>query len=161
MADVSHEFVARKLWLLVAVLTLPLTALAAVVGGALPLPDVVLGPVVTGIPIVGWFLLTPLLLLFGEEVADAVVGPPEGSDPAHGSSETTEDPVETLKRRYAAGDVGEAEFERRLERLLALDAVDADEGDVDSLLPGEDGDAAADDRSPGSVPDDEDLLERE
>jgi len=31
------------------------------------------------------------------------------------------DPVETLKRRYAAGELSEAEFEEKLERLLDAD----------------------------------------
>jgi uncharacterized membrane protein len=31
------------------------------------------------------------------------------------------DPVETLKRRYADGEIGDEEFERRLDRLLSAD----------------------------------------
>lgn len=35
--------------------------------------------------------------------------------------ETAENPVETLKRRYADGELSDAEFERELERLLEAD----------------------------------------
>lgn len=41
--------------------------------------------------------------------------------------------VETLKRRYAAGEIGDREFETRLESLIGSDAVTSDEIDaVDS-----------------------------
>lgn len=107
----TRQFVAHKLWLLVAVVTLPLTALAAVLGGG------VAGAVIS---IVGWFLLTPVLLFFGEETADLLgVGEPP-------SDASEDDPLETLKARYANGELTEAEFERRLERLVELDEADLD-----------------------------------
>lgn len=34
------------------------------------------------------------------------------------ASESEDDALETLRERYASGDLGEAEFERRVERLL-------------------------------------------
>ena len=52
---------------------------------------------------------------------------------------TPPDPIERLKRRYVNADIDEAEFERRLERLLDADAgdpapgVDAASGSVRSL----------------------------
>lgn len=161
MVDISHEFVARKLWLLVAVVTLPLTALAAVLGGVLPLPGAIDTLLVTGIPIVGWFLLTPLLLIFGEEVADAIIGPPGRADAGEDAPEMAGDPVESLERRYVDGELDDAEFERRLERLLASDETDTADGDLDSLLPGESEGTSTGDHSPGRARDGEDLLERE
>ncbi|WP_226006893.1 SHOCT domain-containing protein [Natrinema salinisoli] len=41
-----------------------------------------------------------------------------------GDAEPT--PLEELKRRYAAGEIDEAEFERRLERLVAVDEIPDD-----------------------------------
>jgi len=35
--------------------------------------------------------------------------------------EAEADPLDELKRRYAAGEIYDAEFERRLERLVAVD----------------------------------------
>lgn len=159
MVELSHEFVAGKLWLLVAIVTLPLTALAAVLGYALALPEVILAPLVAGVPIVGWFLIVPVLMFFGEEVADALVGPPRSSDAAAGNPGTVGDPVESLKRRYASGEIDEREFERRLERLLALDEVGASETAVDVLLAG-DGEPESGDRPSGRMLD-EQQVERE
>jgi uncharacterized membrane protein len=105
----ARRFVAGKLWLLVAIVTLPLTVLGAVLGGGLG------GALVAT---VGWFLLTPVLLFFGEEVADLFGVEAEADDA------TADDPLETLKERYAAGELSEAEFERRLERLVELDEAD-------------------------------------
>ncbi|GAA0677099.1 SHOCT domain-containing protein [Natronoarchaeum mannanilyticum] len=150
MVDVSHEFVAEKLWLVVAVVTLPLTSLVAVSGAVLP--EVLAGLLVTSIPIVGWFLLTPLLLLFGEEIADWLVG--ADADAGDGEpAERPEDPVETLKRRYAAGEIGEAEFERRLDRVLSQE-------DGEATTDSRDG-SRTDDRSRAQSSEYEDLLERE
>lgn len=128
MVEVSREFAARKLWLLVAVVTLPVTALATILAGLLPLPGAVVALLVAGIPIVGWLLLTPLLLFFGEEIADAFVGDSGGEEP-------DEDPVESLKRRYADGEIGTEEFERRLDRLLDDEDVDKASGYGESQHP--------------------------
>lgn len=38
-----------------------------------------------------------------------------------GGSEDEEEPLERLKRRYAAGEISEAEFERKVEQLLQVD----------------------------------------
>lgn len=49
----------------------------------------------------------------------------ESSSEAPGAvDEGDADPVEVLKRRYAAGEVSESEFERRLGRLLGVEAVE-------------------------------------
>lgn len=152
MVDVSHDFVAEKLWLVVAIVTLPLTSLAAVSGAVLP--GVLAGLLVTSIPIVGWFLLTPLLLLFGEEIADWLVGADIDAADADGEpAERPEDPVETLKRRYAAGEIDEAEFERRLDRVLSQANGETEADSRDAPL--------SSDRSRAQSSEYEDLLERE
>ncbi|WP_256391017.1 SHOCT domain-containing protein [Natronoarchaeum rubrum] len=152
MVDVSHEFVAEKLWLVVAIVTLPLTSLVAVSGAVLP--EVLAELLVTSIPIVGWFLLTPLLLFFGEEIADWLVGTDADTVDADGEpADRSDDPVESLKRRYAAGEIGEAEFERRLDRLLS-------QGDGEATVDGRDA-PLSDDRAGELSTEDEDLLERE
>jgi uncharacterized membrane protein len=110
MVELSHEFVATKLWLVVAVGTLPMTSVAAILGGGVLVPLVA---------VIGWFLLTPLLLLFGEEIADGLVTPPERTDR-----------IESLKQRYTSGEIDEATFERDLERVLADDALSDADGDV-------------------------------
>lgn len=133
MLPPSRDFVAGKLWLLVAIVTLPLAGLTGVLGMALALPEAFVVSVVATIGIGGWFLLTPLLLFFGDEFADALVGPADAKD-GHGNVAAGEEPIETLKRRYAAGELDEAAFERRLEQLLALDEITASESDLEPLL---------------------------
>lgn len=39
--------------------------------------------------------------------------------------DTDDDPLTTLKNRYAAGEVSDEEFERRVDRLIELDEVEA------------------------------------
>lgn len=39
------------------------------------------------------------------------------------------DPVAILKERYAAGELGDDELDRRIERIVELDALDADESE--------------------------------
>lgn len=105
MAALGREFVTEQLWFLIAVVTLPLLMLAAML-------SIPFGP--EFVVIVGWFLLTPVLLFWGEEIAEMIYGPEEPeSDP---------DPMEELKRRYAAGEINEEEFEERLEALMDADA---------------------------------------
>lgn len=148
MADSLHEFVADELWLFVAVFTVGLLALADV-AGAHALTD--------PIGVVGFVVLTPLLLLWGEEIADLLVDSPgEDTNEANEVSDTGErdqvsnapaetetsrseapsnvDPLAALKHQYATGEIDEAEFERRTERLLALEEVDASDADTDVLL---------------------------
>lgn len=118
----KRSFVAEKLWLLVAIVTLPLTALCAIAGGLLFAPLAALTPVV---PIVGWFLLTPLLLLFGEEIAAMLYGT-KAADTGVPPADAEDEPIAELKRRYAEGKIDDTEFERRLERLMAADEETAD-----------------------------------
>jgi len=88
---------------LVLVVTLGLSALTAVLSlGALP----------AVITIVGWFLVAPVLaiLTYYEDESDA---------PAE-----NDDPVATLRDRYARGELTESEFERRLDRLLETERAE-------------------------------------
>jgi uncharacterized membrane protein len=96
---------------LVAVLTLPVGVLLAV-----------FGPIEYAIAtfVIGWFLLVPVLAIVGDVVFD------RSADP-----ETSVDPLETLRERYARGEMTEAEFERQVEQLLATE--DLDPGDASAV----------------------------
>lgn len=105
MAD-RREFIAEDAWLVVGVMTLPTIILAGLAGF----------PSLSGaIAVLGWLLLTPLLLFWGEEIAAFVFGESEPE------AESTVSPVDELKVRYARGEIDEAEFERRVDVLLAVD----------------------------------------
>lgn len=110
MSERKKEFVAEELWLLIAVLTVGFTALT----GAIGLPEVVPGV----LAIVGFVILTPLFLFWGEEIAEIWFDESE-AQPQSDSPEL--DALAELKRRYAQGEIGDEEFERRLDRLLELD----------------------------------------
>ncbi|MFC7231260.1 SHOCT domain-containing protein [Saliphagus sp. GCM10025308] len=113
MIDDLAAFVADDLWLLVAIVTFALAGLAGVAG---------LGGLAGAITIVGWFLLTPVFLFWDEELAAIVF---ESDEPARGGDERARqreyDPLERLKDRYARGEIDDAEFERRLDRLVEAD----------------------------------------
>ena len=115
MSDRAREFVAEDLWLLVAIVTFVLTALAAIAG---------FGSLTPVVAIIGWFLLTPIFLFWGEEIATMVYGEEGTEAPV---SDAEDDALAELKRRYAEGEIDDEEFEHRLDRLLEVDAaMDAD-----------------------------------
>lgn len=130
MADSRHEFVANELWMLVGVLTVALMVLAGMLG---------LEGLSGAISVLGFLLFAPLFLFWGEEIADLLFEPPESSDGEQAAGDETADdeadadPLEELKEQYALGHVDEREFEERLERLLALDEVDASDADLAAL----------------------------
>ncbi|NHN57770.1 MULTISPECIES: SHOCT domain-containing protein [Halorussus] len=66
--------------------------------------------------VVGWFLLAPLIPIVGEELLPAL-----GSAESEGK---TSDPLTELRGRYARGEIGDEEFERRVERLVATERID-------------------------------------
>ena len=108
MSERKKEFVAEELWLLIAVLTVGITALA----GAIGLPDVIPGV----LAILGFVILTPLFLFWGEEIAELWLGESEASQET-----TAPDALSELKRRYSQGEIDDEESERRIDRLLELD----------------------------------------
>lgn len=112
MAFDAREFVADDLWLLIGVVTFALIAMVGSVGleGAGGM-----------IAIVGWFLLAPIFLFWGEEIADWYFE--EREAPATTDRRTEDPALEELKRRYAEGEIDDAEFERRLERLVGVDGA--------------------------------------
>ncbi|PGF17430.1 hypothetical protein CP556_15875 [Natrinema sp. CBA1119] len=90
--------------------------------------------------LVGYIAVVPLVaILFGDEEdqrewADDYVGTDESetvseSETTATDSETsTRDALETLRERYAAGELTDAQFERKLERLLDTETLeDAEE----------------------------------
>ena len=105
-----EEFVAEDLWLLIAIVTFAIAGVFALVELAI---------VSTVIATIGWFLLTPIFLFWGEEIASVLFGDRTGDG-------GRVDALEELKRRYAAGEIDDEEFDRRLDRLLAVDDLPAD-----------------------------------
>lgn len=96
-----------RVWLitaLVAVLTIPAGLLTGLFVGP------VLGAVVF---ILGWFFLVPAIPL--------VTALRKTS-----SDSSAEDPMATLKRQYASGELDEEEFHHRVEQLLEVEAVERD-----------------------------------
>ncbi|WP_290818594.1 SHOCT domain-containing protein [Halovivax sp.] len=86
----------------VAVATLPIGLLTAVFFGV---------TYAFAVFVVGWLLLVPVLGVLSDEFVDGE------SDEQH-SQEPAEDPLETLRDRYARGEIDDLEFERRVERLI-------------------------------------------
>ena len=125
-----------RLTSLFAVVTLPLGILAAVFAG-LSAAAVVF--------VVGWLLLTPVsAVLFGspgpsqsDEIQDLVEAQikAEFSDTL---DDTTGDPVEKLRERYARGEIDERELERRLDALLEMEDIEnaADSERIERVIDG-------------------------
>lgn len=91
----------------VAVLTFGLTALTSVLGGGVLIPTIF---------ITGFFVLIPLIGILGDDFP-LVESPTETP---------RKDPVETLRDRYARGEIDQAEFERRLEYLVETEDTEFD-----------------------------------
>lgn len=102
---------------IVAVTTLPLGILSVLYLGW-----------VTGVTVfvVGWLFAVPLLGILatavgGEFDDGSAVSETESESAAVDAEGAGADPLETLRERYAAGELTETEFERRVERLLETD----------------------------------------
>ncbi|WP_255192960.1 SHOCT domain-containing protein [Natronobeatus ordinarius] len=76
--------------------------------------------------LLGWFVVTPLYHFRLSRNTDDTTDGPANED----------DPLTVLKQRYAAGDLSETEFERKLEHLLGLEDVDLDDGAHDDSAVG-------------------------
>jgi hypothetical protein len=107
MVRISEELIG-----LVAVLTLPLGVLVFLT----------LGLQAALVFVVGWLALVPGLGVLrgwlGEEHPAEAAG--ARTEPGTGSTAET-DPLETLRERYARGEIDEQEFERRLEDLIGTE----------------------------------------
>jgi len=101
---------------LIGILSFGLTALFAVLLPAL------LEPLIPATFILGFFVLIPLIWVLGEDFPLVASG--NEADSAVDRSATAERPVAALRERYATGEIDEAEFERRLDRLLATEDLD-------------------------------------
>lgn len=124
--------------ILTAIVTLPLGVLTAMFVGTVPAAVVF---------VIGWFLLTPLLVVGGNEIWPLLRARLATEEE---TATDAEDPLEELKGRYARGEIDDAEFERRVERLVELDVVDARHVD-----------AAAEPARTAESPDQTDETERE
>ncbi len=116
MGERAKEFVADDLWLLIGIVTFGLISLAGMAG---------LGGLAGALSIVGWFVLAPIFLFWGEEIAEIVFEDGNG-EPRPSASEREDDALAELKRRYAAGEIDDDEFEVRLERLVAVEDLPED-----------------------------------
>lgn len=100
---------------LIGVLSFGLTSLFAVVIPA-PLEALIPATFVTG-----FLILIPLVLVLGEDFPLVASDEPDASV---GSGATAENPIAALRERYASGEIDEAEFDRKLDRLLATEDLD-------------------------------------
>jgi len=109
----------------VAVATLPLAALAAIFVG---------GEAAAVVAIVGWFFLVPVLGILSDHVdLRERLGDRRERDRPSGATRGDErddedDALQRLRERYAAGEIDDVEFERRLERLLETEGVEVPDG---------------------------------
>jgi uncharacterized membrane protein len=83
--------------------------------------------------VVGWLVLTPLsaILFDVDDEADHAhepTSPPtmseEDVEASTESGESTQDALDTLRDRYARGELSEEQFERKLEKLLQTETVE-------------------------------------
>ena len=107
------QFEKKRLLGILSVLTFGLTSFFAVVGLEFLVPTTF---------VVGFFLVVPLVALLGDSLP--IVESEDGGARVERSGGVGDDPVEQLRERYARGELTEAEFERRLERLLETEDLE-------------------------------------
>lgn len=116
MTRSSMQFEKKRLLGILSVLTFGLTAFFGVVGLEFLVPTTF---------VLGFFIVVPLVALLGDSLP-IVESESEGKDVrVEQSGNVGDDPVEQLRERYARGELSDAEFERRLERLLETEDVEA------------------------------------
>ncbi|MFW5900400.1 MAG: SHOCT domain-containing protein [Halodesulfurarchaeum sp.] len=82
--------------------------------------------------LIGYIIAVPMTaLVFGDREAIAEWWAEE--DVSIPEDESEIDPLETLKNRYAAGELSDAEFEAKLERLLELEESEAATAEYDEI----------------------------
>lgn len=82
--------------------------------------------------LVGYVAVVPITaILFGDEEETETADDERGErDDSHtASTDDGETPLETIRRRYAEGELTEAQFERKLERLLSTETIEDVEDD--------------------------------
>jgi len=110
MRDSSVQFEKKRLLAVLSVLTFGLTAFFAVVGLEFLVPTTF---------VLGFFIVVPLVALLGDSLPIVESGSERGvSVESVRSEQSADDPIDELRARYARGELDDAEFERRLERLL-------------------------------------------
>lgn len=82
------------------------------------------GPVAAGAVLAfGWLLAVPLVALLASSMG-ILTRDDERETAMAGAGDEELDPLEALKDRYARGEIDDAEFDRRLDRLVELDGVE-------------------------------------
>ena len=113
MPNSSVQFERKTLLAVLSVLTFGLTAFFAVVGLEFLVPTVF---------VLGFFIVVPLVALLGDSLP-MVENEVDGVQ-IEQSGDLGDDPINELRGRYARGELTDAEFERRLDRLLETEGLE-------------------------------------
>lgn len=73
---------------------------------------------------VGFAVVLPLVAILSDTFVLDADAADEGESEERDEREETQDALDTLRNRYARGEIDEAEFERRVERLLENETVE-------------------------------------
>ncbi len=113
MANATFPIEKKRLLGLVAVLGFGITAMFAVLS---------LEFLVAPTFVLSYFVLLPLIAILGDDFP-LVASEDESAATESGTTAAT-DPVDRLRERYANGEIDEAEFERKLDRLLETEDLE-------------------------------------